>query len=414
MMPLMFGLNRNLCLLWLGQFISQAGDAVTGMASLWLMLELTGSRTLTGLIAFSSTLPILLFSLPAGVAVDRFDRRLLMLVSDGFRMLLVCLIPVLLAYSALTPLRLAIIVFLMATFSSVFNPARDTLVPMMASREEYLRVNSLMQTYGYLAWFFGLFAAGSILEIVSLKGLFLFDSATFLLSFLCIYFIRLEPRIPVPEAKTIVVEKPSLWSELRAGLHYITVKDRRLLWLLVVTALNNFFIMGPASVGMPILVRESLAGSGREFAWLESMYGVGTLAGVWLMYRWRNIGKKGRTLMVALIFDGLTYCPLFWVAGFGVSPFIAGLAIIFIHSLGIPFIQVVRTSLIHNIVPVQFHGRVFSMLNLAVMGMMSLSTVVSGVALEFMSARTLFLVIGIGAGLTGLMGLLNRDLRNAD
>ena len=398
--------------MWLGQFISQAGDAVTGMASLWLMLELTGSRTLTGLIAFSSTLPILIFSLPAGVLVDRFDRRRLMIVSDVCRMVLVVLIPILLTWNALSPFRLAALVFLMATFGSVFNPARDTLVPMMVSREEYLRVNSLMQTSGYLAWFFGLFGAGSILEIVSLKGLFVFDSATYLISFLCIYMMKLEPFSPAPTA--VSTKNTSWWAELRAGIEYITVRDRRLLWLVAITALNNFFIMGPASVGMPVLVKESLACGGREYAWLESMYGVGTLVGTWFLYRYRKVGKNGSKLMIALIFDGLSYCPLFFVMNFGVNPFIACMAIIFAHSLAIPFIQVVRTSLIQNIVSAEFHGRIFSMIHLSVMGMMSLSTAMSGLALEYMPARALFLIIGIGAALTGLLGFLHRPLRQAD
>ena len=84
--------NRNLVLLWTGHIISHGGDAIYQIALPWLVLELTGSKTITSLVALSAYLPAVLFSLLAGVVVDRFDRRRVMMFSDVMRMLLVLLL----------------------------------------------------------------------------------------------------------------------------------------------------------------------------------------------------------------------------------------------------------------------------------------------------------------------------------
>ena len=79
--------NKSIILLWLGHVISHAGDAIYQIALPWLVLELTGSKSITSLIAVSAYLPAVLFSLPAGVIADRFPRKQVMIFSDTARML---------------------------------------------------------------------------------------------------------------------------------------------------------------------------------------------------------------------------------------------------------------------------------------------------------------------------------------
>jgi len=90
------------------------------------------------------------------------------------------------------------------------------------------------------------------------------------------------------------------------------------------------------------------------------------------------------------------------------------IGIIFIHSIGIPFIQVTRTTLIHSLVPNHMQGRVFAMVNLAVIGMTSLSVALTGIIAELISPQVIFLLIGIGGALCGVAGLLYSPIRQAD
>ena len=401
--------NRNISFLWLGQLVSQAGDSITHMAVIWLMLDLTGSPSLTGFIAFAATAPALIFGLFSGVLADHYRRRTLMLISDLARFFLILLIPLFYTMDMLTPMLLAIVVFSAASFGTLFNPARDAIIPELVHESKLLKINALIQSTGYLAYFVGLFGAGMLLSAMGLVNLFFLDAGTFLISFFLIMLIsyqRGEKRVSTYESRHL--------TELKKGLKYVIYEDRRLFWIILITALNNLFIMGPAVVGTPLLIKEVWDGSGRDFAFIESSYGVGMVIATIFVYRFASKYKKGTWLMLGIIYDGLTFIPLFWVGRLGIDPFWLTLSIILIHSLGIPFIQVTRTTLVHSMVPGHMQGRVFSMINLAGIGVMSISVALTGVLAEWISPRTIFLIIGVGAALSGLMGLSMKTIRNAD
>jgi MFS family permease len=402
-------INRNASYLWVGQLVSQAGDSITHMAVIWLMLDITGSPSLTGFIAFAATAPALIFGLFSGVLADHYRRRTLMLISDIARFFLILLIPLFYSLDMLSPMLLGIIVFVTASFGTLFNPARDAIIPELVHKSQLLRINALIQSTGYLAYFVGLFGAGMLLSSLGLVNLFFLDSGTFMVSFVMILLISYQP----VKKRAANYENRHL-SELKKGLKYVLQEDRRLAWIILITALNNLFIMGPAVVGTPLLIKEVWDGSGRDFAFIESSYGIGMLLATILVYRFASRYKKGTWLMLALIYDGLTFIPLYWVGSFAVDPFWLTVSIIFVHSLGIPFIQVTRTTLIHSIVPGHMQGRVFSMINLAVIGVMSISVALTGILAELISPRTIFLMIGLGAAMSGLLGLSMKTIRESD
>jgi hypothetical protein len=109
--------------------------------------------------------------------------------------------------------------------------------------------------------------------------------------------------------------------------------------------------------------------------------------------------KKGQLLLTGMVLDGITFIPLFFVQsliGMGIT--------IVIHSLAIPLLTVSRTSIIQDIVPAHLTGRVFALVNMAVVGMSAISSGITGFALAAWGAPTVFLIIGIGGGLCGLIG----------
>jgi sugar phosphate permease len=120
--------------------------------------------------------------------------------------------------------------------------------------------------------------------------------------------------------------------------------------------------------------------------------------------------NKGRVLLLGMILDGLTFIPIFFIRT------ISALAlVIVIHSLAIPMLTVTRASLIQSIVPVKMTGRIFALVNLAVVGMSALSSGLSGLALEAYGAHRVFMVIGIGGAICGVVGwLFAKELRESE
>ena len=93
--------NRNFIFLWFGHFISHAGDAIYAIALPWLILDMTGSKMQTALVVINAYLPAIIFGFFAGVIVDKYNRKNIMIISDVMRFLLVAFISLALISSLL-------------------------------------------------------------------------------------------------------------------------------------------------------------------------------------------------------------------------------------------------------------------------------------------------------------------------
>ncbi len=397
--------GRSVMLLWGGQVLSQAGDSVYMIALMWLMLDLTGSKALTGLAAMSAYLPTLLFGLFAGVAADRYNRRTMMAVADVLRAVLVMAIPLAASMGLLVGGRgavvLGVVTFAVACVSTLFNPARDALIPDITPEGKLTIANGLIQTSWQLAMFIGPLMAGLVLPFIDLIHLFHFDAATFLLS-LC--FILL---LPAAAGRVKRAGDAAAGSQILAGLRVVW-SDGRLRGLIVVTAVYNLFLMGLPFVATPVYVREVLDGRPETYAYLQAVYAGGMLPGIAIAHWLARRVRLGRLILLGIVLDGLTYMPFFLIRSVP-----AALVFMGVHSVVIPIILVPRTTLVQRLVGRQMWGRVFSILNVCVVGFSALSSGLVGVVAEFVTVPWIFLVFGALVALVGAAGFLDRDLRDA-
>jgi MFS family permease len=402
--------NRNLAYLWLGQVISQAGDSVYEIGLLWLMLEISGSKSQTGLVAMSGYLPTLLFGMLGGALADRFHRKRLMLLADAARGVLVLFIPLLYYLNGLNGLLLGLFTFVLAMFNTVFNPARDATIAHLVEKERLLQANSLVQTSWQFALLLGPALAGLLIPLVGIVHLFNVDALTFFLSF---WFIsRIAVKYPASSQQTITrlsLKDHFLASlrDVREGLRYAR-DDRRIWALLWVTAIDNIFIMGPAIVGTPIFVREILHETADKYAFTQIAFAVGMLTGTVLLNLLGKRFRNSQVLLWGIVLDGLTFLPLLWVRSF-TAMFIT----LAIHSLVIPMIIIPRPTLIQKIVPPHLQGRIFSMISVAVVGFTAISMALTGVMSEWIPINQLYAIIALLAAACGAAGWLIKDFRTA-
>jgi len=371
---------------------SQSGDSIYHIGLIWITLELTGSETITGLVAMASDLPAVIFSLAAGVAVDRFDRRRMMIGADLARAALVMVVPLAAFAGYLNPTALGISAFAIAVAATFFNPARDAIIPQLVPEQGLVRANSLVQSSWQLALLLGPGAAGAILFYWGKIPLFYVAAGMYIFSFATILAIR-TPRI----AATHYAGDFGL-REIRDGLRFV-FRHKVIGPLLLLTVLDNLFIMGPAIVGTPVFIKQDLGRGADAYALVEGCYAIGMLIGTGLMLSFGTRWTKGSMLLVGMILDGITFIPIFWI-----DSLLALEIVIIIHSIAIPFLTVSRAALIQQLVPPEMTGRVFASVNLAVVGMAAISSGLTGLALEIWGARWLFLVIGVGGGLCGVAG----------
>jgi predicted MFS family arabinose efflux permease len=128
--------NRDFLLLWGGQVVSAVGSQVSQLAFPLLILALTGSPAQAGFLGAMRGLAYVLFGLPAGAYVDRWDRKRVMIVSDTVRALALGSIPVALAFGRLTLVQLYLVTFLEGTFFIFFGLAESACLPRIARKEQ--------------------------------------------------------------------------------------------------------------------------------------------------------------------------------------------------------------------------------------------------------------------------------------
>lgn len=398
-------------LLWLAQFVSGTGDSVFSTCIGFLVIYLIGRNAgfEVGLTRTMDALPFLLFGAYAGVLVDRFSRRGMMLISDAARALVVGLVPLLYFLDLLPWWVLPGVAFFSYLFATVFNPARDALIPDLAEGAQLLKVNSIFQTSQQLAVILGAGLVGILLapevfgESTGPAGiiwLLTADAASFAFSFFCVLLIRVPRKTPAQVGK-----RPSSLSELKESLA-TAWKDTRLRALLFLTAVDNFFIMGPAIVGGMFLIKGYLGLETWAYGVFEALLGVGWFVGTVLIARFGSKFKTGHLVIAGMLLDGITYVPFLFL-----ETFPQFLVAIFIHGLTIPLITVGRTTLIQRHYPREKLGRIFALVTITVQGFTALSALATGLALGWIGPRELFFIGGACGAVCGVVGLTFARLR---
>ena len=414
-------------LLALAQFLSQFGDSVFQIAFLWLLLDLTGSKSVTGLAATVSYLPPLLFGLVAGVLVDRWDRRRVLIGADLARAALLGLLALLWGLRILSAPWLTAVAFGMATAAVLFNPSRDSLLPEIVAGGALTRANAWVQSSQQFAYLVGPLVASLIIDRGGIGATFPAGITLFAGSMGLLLAMRVpgrgdgaragaanvgaavvgSARIDAARvgAGSLVGGARQVFRELGAGLRELG-RIPPLLFLYALTALDNLFIMGVSVLGLVVLVRETIGGTAADYALAEATYGVGMVAGSLAVVRWGDRWSSGALLLVGITLDGLTYLPL--LACRSMATLVPALLV---HSFAIPLITVPRATILQRLVPPRLVGRAFALLNVVVLGVTALSCGLAGVALERMSAPVLFAAAGALGGATGLVGFLSPRLR---
>ena len=149
--------KRDFTLLWFSQLISTSGSALTDLAAGILIYRATGSALAVGLMLAATALPALVVGLVAGVFVDRYDRKKIMIVSCLLRAVLVASIP---AIVAININLLYLVVFINAAIAQFFDPAQESVIPDVATDEELAAANSFLSISSFGSTAIGFAAAG--------------------------------------------------------------------------------------------------------------------------------------------------------------------------------------------------------------------------------------------------------------
>lgn len=301
--------NRNFTFLWSGQFVSTIGSSLTSLAASILVYRLTGSAASVGLMLMATAVPSIFLGLIAGVFVDRWDRKRIMIGADLARALLVACIPLLVAQNILW---LYVIVLVSSAVTQFFDPAHASVLPEVATDEELAAANSFLAISSFGSTAVGFAASGLIASAFSIDLAFYLDAVTFVFSALCVSFVSIRPMAVEEETSVAVV-----FRNMRRGFQALwsTPILRSILFLVPLVGLS-FGLWN--SLLLPF-ARQALNATEFEYGIQEGLTSVGFVAGSLLMARVASRLREGQWLVLSYLsmgVVGLIYARLetIWIA----------------------------------------------------------------------------------------------------
>lgn len=337
----LFRRSPALARLLAGEFVSGIGDWLYLIAILVVVYAESDSPVLLGIVGAARILPYVLLSVPAGIVADRFDRRMVLLVTDVARGILMLA----LAAAVTVDAHIGVVIglsILAACFSTFFNPAIAALVPTLVDERDLGPANSAWATLDNLAFIIGPALAGILLATGGLQVAFLLNAASFAVVAVVLWRLpvpgRAEPASPREEGGA--APAPLRWRSLAATLLGPFALDA-----------SVSFVSGGVSVLTVILAVDVLGAGEAGTGYLNAAVGVGgVVAGI------AGGSLLAQPLRIPLLAGGLIGAA--GLAGLGLSgalPF-AMLAIA-VAVAGVLLLEIVTTTLIQRVVPDELRGR---------------------------------------------------------
>jgi len=387
---------RTFLVIWAGQLVSLTGSGLTGFALGVWVYQGTGSVTQFALISLFTALPGILFSPIAGALVDRWDRRLAMILSDTGAGMCTLAVAILLALNRLEVWHIYALMALSSTFSAFQWPAYSAATTMLVPQEQLGRASGLVQLGQAFAQIASPLLAGVLMGVIHIEGVIFIDFATFLVALFTLMAVRIpRPKITAEGAAS----QGSLLHEAAYGWHYILAR-RGLLALLLMFAATNF-IAGIVQVLFTPLVLSFT--NAAMLGVILSTGGLGFLAGSLVMSVWG--GPKVRVKGI-YAFSALQGVVLF-AAGLPPSVLVLALAA-FVFFFGIPIINGCSQAIWQVKTAADVQGRVFAVRRMIAWSSLPLAYLLAGpladrifeplMAEEGVLASSAGAIIGVGPG----------------
>jgi MFS family permease len=349
--------NRNFFLVWFTGLISMTGDWLLYIALPIYVYTITGSPLATSIAVVAESIPGLLFSSFAGVYVDRWSRKYVMLFSNVI--LAVTLLPLLLVHSAEMVWMVYLVGFVQSTVAQFFNPAEAALLPTLVGEDQLVTANSLGSLTNSGARLVGPALGGVIAATAGLAGVTLIDAGTFAFGAILTSFLRIpraEPKVEVDG------EKPKrVWHEWLDGFRVIRGNTviSLMLGIIALTTLGE----GVMATMFVVWIKQVIHGTALQFGWFMSAQAVGGIIGglvigaVGSRIAIRHLVWMG-TIAFALLDMALFTYPVFF------SPVIIGLVLIAVVGIPAAACSSSVMSILQMEAPDEFRGRIFGALNM--------------------------------------------------
>jgi len=390
--------NRDYLLLWSGQLISTAGSGISQIAFPLLILAITGSPVQAGLIGALRSLIYILFTLPAGALLDRWDRKRVMVYCDIGRVLSLGSIPIAILLGQLTLIQLYLVTVISGVLEVFFDIAELACLPQVVTKEQLSEALGRTQATTGLVNLISPPLGGVLFSLRFLLP-FLVDALSYTVSVCSLLLIR----VPFQEQRAASVR--DLRAEIGEGLRWLW--QQPLLRTMALVTSGNIFCGAGFSL-IVIVIAQLHHASAATIGLVFGIGGVGSILGAVIVGRVLQRFSFAQVIICVLWLYVLLWLPLAILP----SPFVLGLMTALLFFIG-PFYNVVYVSRRLAMTPDALQSRVNSVARLVGLGFSPLGLALTGLLLQYYGSQiTVLLSVGVQA-LLALAATISPHIRSA-
>lgn len=386
---------RNFRLFWFGQCISLTGTWVQRTAQTWLVYSVTNSPLRVGLVGVAQFLPLLFLSLFAGVIVDRFPKRRLLVLTQALFLAQAVAMTLLTHLGIIQYWHILLLSFLFGLTQTLDMPARQSFFIDLVGPENVMNAISLNSTIVNLARILGPAVSGILMVKLGATACFFLNAVSFLPVIAGLLMIRTD------EARA-ARRVPSMLPEIADGMRYIRRNRTLVINVLVMAVVCTFAFNN--DVVIPVFAREYLNGGIHGYSFMLSMAGLGAFCAAILMaYRSKN-GVSRRLLLISGTGTAAVQLATCLTRQYAVSAVLV---------LVVGFFNLIFMNTANSIFQVsssnEYRGRVMSVYSFLIMGSTPIGNFLAGAVMERAGGDSGFLFCGgVTLALLALIAVFTR------
>lgn len=356
------------------QTISLFGSSLVQYAIIWYITLTTSSGVMLTISTVCGFLPQIAISLFAGVWIDRYDRKKMIMLSDGIIAIATLVLAILFLTGYKSIWLLFIVLLIRSAGTGVQTPAVNALIPQIVPKEYLMKVNGINSSITSLIMFLSPAASATILSIASIETTFFIDVITAMIGISIMFIIQVEGHVNAEN------KQKSNLQGIKEGFSYL--KENVFIKRLIVLLIIIMILISPAAFLTPLMVTRSFGGEMWRLTASEMTFSAGAA--------WGGFRNRMYTTALACALYGLL------MIGLGIAPiFIMYLVFNFLIGITMPCFNTPVTVLLQEKVEPSMHGRMFSLVQIANSCALPLGMIIFGPLSDMLSVEILLIYAGI-------------------
>lgn len=393
--------KKEICIFLSAQTISLLGSSLVQYAIIWYITLTTLSGSMMTISTLCGFLPQILISLFAGVWVDRYNRKLMVIIPDALIAISTLLVAILFIFGYRENYLLFVVLAIRSAGTGIQMPATNAIIPQLVPTEQLMKINGIYASINSIMMVLSPAVSGAILTVATIDTVFWIDIVTAIIGISLLFIIRIPTLATMHENRN-----KSTLTEIKAGFSYL--KQHKLVLRLIIFLFVILISISPAAFLTPLLIGRSFGEEMWRLSLSEMLFSSGAALGGLLIAWWGGFKNRLHTT----IFAGSLYGIL--MAGLGLSPFFwLYLTFNFLIGITMPCFNAPITVLLQEKVDSAMHGRIFSLVQVSNSCALPFGMVIFGPLADIYSVESLLIVGGVLVAIFSILAFSHRSLRES-